>query len=114
MPTVLAAATVTTQEAWAKLYAVSHGHQTHSTKSCHVGCKHNQLEPLQLLLAKQCYMCGSLCLEGVICMLCFSAASLASYMCDRKIRKFEGFWDWLILTFVGNLRHVLSECTHLR
>ena len=84
MPTVLAGATVTTQEAWAKLYAVSHGHQTHRTKSYHVGCKHNQLEPLQLLLAKQRYMCGSLCL-GVICPLCFSAASLASYMCDRKI-----------------------------
>ena len=35
-------------------------------------------EPLQLLLAKQRYMCGSLCL-GVICPLCFSAASLARY-----------------------------------
>ena len=42
-------------------------------------------EPLQLLLPKQRYMCGSLCLEGIICTFCFSAASLASYVCDRKI-----------------------------
>ena len=56
MPTVLAAATVTTQEAWAKLYAVSHGHQTHSTKSCNAGCKHNQLEPPNF-----CYPNSAIC-----------------------------------------------------
>ena len=33
-------------------------------------------EPLQLLLPKQRYMCGSLCLVGIFCMFCFSAASL--------------------------------------
>ena len=38
-------------------------------------------EPLQLLLPKQRYMCGSLCLVGIFCMFCFSAASLLLLCC---------------------------------
>ena len=67
---------------------------------------HTSVVVFQLLLPKQCYMCGSLntafCFES---LHCFSAAPLAS--CELNRNPWRRVWPWNFISEKFVLRHVL-------